>query len=718
MTIQTMNKAILRGRKACQVAPNSPASSRSPRYVSHGPGVSLGDIDRWPTDSESDGASRRKESPNGPRQVLRRLALTGASPKGCRQPCMCPKRSLWIHHSRCDHFEGTESDIDTSCDESSYVSSDANKNHSYDQDHQYHRHRSGVNAVLPWLASTTSGGPLSDDDYDDDEDYDEVDDRSMEVDTEEEEDDDDEDSEDESHQLQPVPSRPRSVPSNSPNHTSQFPELANLPPLPQPPAGFVPLPAITMPNGQVIDPVHYSNANPTVLGLENLGLFDFLRGWAAQAHFGIASGLGGPNIHEVLRQERVNRREISYDDLRGDRCDFQGLDWLSMGTTRSAARSRRQYTYRNYVNRQDSDKWNTRHCSCSGREESNFFKFKRTSFQNDVCLAHFQLRSVLGCPTRTNAFYPGRTGIRRFNTLSGKTDTFLEIPEFSMTGSTVTTLDADLGVVMCGTFEGNYVVKAVESEEPGPDAKGQISAYESGITNHIKIEQSRSSSSPTAAIASNDDFLRLYDFATDTFVAKRRYPVAMNCTALSPNKTMRALVGDSDKILITDDNTGKIQFQLSGHRDYGFACAWSDDGYTLATGSQDMAIKIWDARYWSSNSGVCQPLHTIKSELAGARTLKFSLVGSGPPVLVAAEEADFVNIIDAKSYNTKQTIDVFGEICGASFTNEGQNLNILCRDSHRGGLLQFERCGGGLEKLHGLPRETVWLADNDALEPF
>lgn len=605
---------------------------------------------------------------------------------------------MWIHHSRCSHFEGTESDIDTSCDESSYASSDASRSYPFEQSSHYHPHRAGVHAVLPWLQSTTSGDQSSDDD----------DDSNM---------DSEEDSEEESQQRQQTPPRPGSTSPNRPNHASQFPELANLPPLPQPPAGYVPLPAITMPNGQVIDAVHYSNANPTVLGLENLGLFDFLRGWAAQTHFGVASGLGGPNIHEVLRQERVNRREISYDDLRGDRCDFQGLDWLSMGTTRSAARSRRQYTYRNYVNRQDSDKWNTRHCSCSGKEESNFFKFKRTSFQNDVCLAHFQLRSVLGCPTRTNAFYPGRTGIRRFNTLSGRTDTFLEMPEFSMTGSTVTTLDADFGILMCGTFEGNYVVKSIESESPGADAKGQVSAYESGITNHIKVEQSRSSSSPTAAIASNDDFLRLYDFATDVFVARRRYPVAMNCTALSPDKTMRALVGDSDKILITDDNTGKIQFQLSGHRDYGFACAWSDDGYTLATGSQDMAIKIWDARYFSS-SHACQPLHTIKSELAGARTLKFSPVGSGPPVLVAAEEADFVNIIDAKLYNTKQTIDVFGEICGASFTNEGQNLNILCRDSHRGGLLQFERCGGGLEKLHGLPRETVWLADNDALEPF
>lgn len=140
----------------------------------------------------------------------------------------------------------------------------------------------------------------------------------------------------------------------------RFPQssLDNLPPLPQPPADYVALPPIVMPTGQIVEPVPFSNANPSVLGLENLGLFDFLRGWAAQRHFGAISGLGGPDLQHVLYQESLRRKEVSYEDLKGDYCDFQGLNWKAMGTTRKAARSRRRYTYRNYVNRQDSDKWN------------------------------------------------------------------------------------------------------------------------------------------------------------------------------------------------------------------------------------------------------------------------------------------------------------------------------------------------------------------------
>ena len=69
------------------------------------------------------------------------------------------------------------------------------------------------------------------------------------------------------------------------------------------------------------------------------------------------------------------------------------------------------------------------------------------------------------------------------------------------------------------------------------------------------------------------------------------------------------------------------------------------------------------------------------------------LIGSGKRVLVAAEEADYINIIDAQTFRSKQTVDVFAEIGGVSFTNSGQDLTVLCYDPTRGGLLQLERCG-------------------------
>ena len=49
----------------------------------------------------------------------------------------------------------------------------------------------------------------------------------------------------------------------------------------------------------------------------------------------------------------------------------------------------------------------------------------------------------------------------------------------------------------------------------------------------------------------------------------------------------------------------------------------------------------------------------IAAEMAGVRKLKFSPLGSGKRVLVAAEPADFVSIIDAATFSSKQTLSFF-----------------------------------------------------------
>lgn len=163
------------------------------------------------------------------------------------------------------------------------------------------------------------------------------------------------------------------------------------------------------------------------------------------------------------------------------------------------------------------------------------------------------------------------------------------------------------------------------------------------------------------------------------------------------------MVGDQKEVLITKaeaDGKPEILKMLGGHGDFGFACDWADDGWTVATGFQDKSVKIWDARRWTDGRGRAQPVCTLGSEIAGVRSLRFSPLGSGKRVLVAAEEADFVNIYDARTFQSKQTFDFFGEIGGVSFANEGQDLHILCCDRARGGLFQLERCGLGTERGH------------------
>lgn len=331
----------------------------------------------------------------------------------------------------------------------------------------------------------------------------------------------------------------------------------------------------------------------------------------------------------------------------------------------------------------------------------NYFRFRRLDARKNINLAHFQLRNVLASTSRTQVYYPGQSAVHEFNPITGKGKVSLkskETPNFQ-----VSTLAADHGILVAGGFFGEYCFRRLSSEAGGEVQEGTITTDNSGITNHVQLHLSRTSSNPRAAFASNDNGFRVLDIETEKFVSETRFPRPINCSAISPDGRLRVMVGDQKEVLIAKaeaDGQPEILKMLSGHGDFGFACDWADDGWTVATGFQDKSVKIWDARRWTDGRGKAQPVCTLGSEIAGVRSLRFSPLGSGKRVLVAAEEADFVNIYDARTFQSKQTFDFFGEIGGVSFANEGQDLHILCCDRARGGLFQLERCGLGAERSH------------------
>ncbi|KAK0729382.1 hypothetical protein B0T21DRAFT_211580 [Apiosordaria backusii] len=482
------------------------------------------------------------------------------------------------------------------------------------------------------------------------------------------------------------------------------------PPAPNPPMIHHPIMTTWFEGGH---PVALTNPNPVTLGPSNYGLSDFLHHWARQSNMlqGLVRGRAPwpAHINELGSSKTTC---IKRDDLQGDRCDFQGINWDYLGVKRKDARERRLLTYNNYVNIPGSDKWTPDLPDIMLPQTESFFRFRRMDIRRDVNLSHFQLRYLLSSISRSRAFYANSNSIQQLNPISGESRSIVKLS--NTPGSQISTLIADHGVLVAGNFIGEYMIRHLNSDEPESKAchTGTISTSHSGITNHAQVYQSRTSSSPIAAFASNDEVLRTMDITTETFLSRENYDFPLNCTALSPDKRLRVMVGDTLSVTITaaestlPDSRPEVLRELSGHHDFGFACDWADDGWTIATAFQDKSVKIWDARYLTDSSGSSVPLCTIRTQMAGARNLKFSPVGSGKRVLVAAEEADYINIIDAQTFRSKQTLDVFGEIGGVTFTNGGQDLMVLCCDRDRGGVLQFERCGLG--------GESTWnLADED-----
>jgi WD40 repeat protein len=293
-------------------------------------------------------------------------------------------------------------------------------------------------------------------------------------------------------------------------------------------------------------------------------------------------------------------------------------------------------------------------------------------------------------------------------------------------GVQISTMTIAHDILVAGGFSGEYGLVNLKADRNTKHTEGLTSDHLNSITNHVQVHLSRSSSLPIAAFASNDNALRLLDVNTNRFIAEHKYDHAINCSAVSPDQRLRVLVGDAKNVMICHADTGEVLQELQGHRDFGFACDWADDGWTVATGNQDMQVKIWDARKWTNSQGVAQPVTSIPAEMAGVRKLKFSPCGSGKRLLVAAEPADFVHIINADTFASKQTLSFFGEIGGLDFTNNGQDLFVGNCDGMRGGMLEFERCDAPTTALTGflerpdlptyVPRTSDgydWDADDD-----
>lgn len=252
----------------------------------------------------------------------------------------------------------------------------------------------------------------------------------------------------------------------------------------------------------------------------------------------------------------------------------------------------------------------------------------------------------------------------------------------------ISTMKAKHGVTVVGGFGGEYAYKGEITDYAMTE--GSITRNINGITNHIDVVKHRTSDVPHAVIASNDMSIRMLDCERNQFVQVHKFARAVNCTDTSPDGRLRVIVGDSADSWIVDSETGKPVQSLSGHRDYGFSCAWSPDMLHIATGNQDKTVNIWDARMW-------RILQTIDSDVAGYRSLRFSPVGGGPRTLLMCEPADRISLVNAQTYQTRQVFDFFGEIGGADFTPDGGRIWVANMDVKFGGLMEYERAQWGQE---------------------
>ena len=428
----------------------------------------------------------------------------------------------------------------------------------------------------------------------------------------------------------------------------------------------------------------------------NLDVCEFFEYWRSRYEMQTSAW---PRVGGQATRLRDSQRpdQITISDLDGDRCDYQGINWQQLGADREEGRVIRNQTYTNYTNIHYSDDMmhglgyqTTRNHAKQLPSSDSHFRFRQLKTQHKAHLSHFQLRNLISAPSRNCVFYAGKSQIFCVDTTLNTGRSLMNFTKPCLTSHLlpprkVSTMTASHDVVVAGGFGGQYAMQSVLAAPDTPYTLGIITEHDNSITNHIHITPSRQSGLPLAIFSSNDDTIRVLDCHTNTFIGAHSYPWPVNCAATSPDARLRLLVGDDSYPWIVEAESGTRITELKHHRDYGFACDWAPDGIHFATGNQDGVVQVFDARNWNS------PLQTIATEIGGARSIRFSPVGGGRRVLVIAEPADVVSVVDAVTWESRQRFDFLGEIGGVAITDDGGRLFVANMDDKFGGLMEFER---------------------------
>ncbi|KAA8648450.1 hypothetical protein EYZ11_008101 [Aspergillus tanneri] len=390
----------------------------------------------------------------------------------------------------------------------------------------------------------------------------------------------------------------------------------------------------------------------------------------------------------------------------GDFFDLQQIPWWeALRVKRSDARRLRDFWYTSYHNLESSNQ-----PGIKLPQEEFYFREKSMYTRCKATIEHFQLRNLMSVAAYNTVHFARESKmyswIPPYDDLRCLIDLAKPAVELGFQGPVkISSMKSAQDVVIAGGFLGEYALRAAGAE--GSGAEGFVTRDLNGITNHIDVVPSRTNRTPMGIFASNDRHLRVLDCETNTFVADHELSRAINCTATSPDGRLRVVIGDSPDAWIIEADSGRPVHPLRGHRDFGFACAWSPDMRHIATSNQDKTAIIWDARTWKA-------LEKIESDVAGYRSLHYSPVGGGPRTLLLCEPADRISIVNAQTYQTRQVHDFFGEIGGADYSADGSTIWVANADEHFGGFMQFERRQWGQPYgIRELPNEWVRESELD-----
>ncbi|KAJ3099331.1 Cilia- and flagella-associated protein 43 [Phlyctochytrium planicorne] len=303
------------------------------------------------------------------------------------------------------------------------------------------------------------------------------------------------------------------------------------------------------------------------------------------------------------------------------------------------------------------------------RDDVEFVKPFAKKHAQRSSIQHWQLRDLISCPRARNEFvYVNQNNVFSYNTETKENTALLKDLTFSPTSMT-----AGLGYLAAGGQRSQLIVRQLNSTWFAQTTVG-------GSINNAMCLSSHQGQT-RLMICNNDETIKVYALPSLQRITSVSLPIPVNYCSVSPDGRKLAAVGDSNQVYLFDVTpSGNYQrvAVMTATNDAGFSCAWNQTSDKFAVASQDGYVCVWDIR---STEKLAKLGSKQNPQVKGAcRSVKFSPSGS-IDLLLYSEHVSYVNLVDARTFNERQTLRVAPphsdqHISGIGYSPDSKNIFV------------------------------------------